>query len=108
MEKYNYRYKNGDLKLKIFIEKCFNKNINKETFQGVFLSNMQKKDVEEYILPNGVWAGYLENGNLEFEVDFNILKPKGFWSEERAKSIDFDYSVCEIRKYDNNQKSINK
>lgn len=109
IEKYNYFYKSGNLKLKIFIEKCFNDNINDMiSFPGVLLYNIQKREGEEYILPYGVWEGYLENGNLEFEIDFNILKPKSFWSKERAKTIDFDYSACEIRKYDDNQKLVSR
>ena len=109
IEKYNYFYKSGNLKLKIFIEKCFNDNINDMiSFPGVLLYNIQKREGDEYILPYGVWEGYLENGNLEFEIDFNILKPKSFWSKERAKTIDFDYSACEIRKYDDNQKLVSR
>ena len=109
IEKYTYSYKSGNLKLKIFIEKCFNENHNtKVSFPGILLYNIQKREGHEYFLPFGVWSGYLENGNLEFEVDFNILKPKSFWSSERAKTIDFDYSACEIRKYDDKQKLVSR
>ena len=109
IEKYTYSYKSGNLKLKIFIEKCFNENHNtKVSFPGILLYNIQKREGHEYFLPFGVWSGYLENGNLEFEVHFNILKPKSFWSSERAKTIDFDYSACEIRKYDDKQKLVSR
>ena len=108
-EKYNYYYKNGNLKLKIIVEKHFNEiPSEKLSFPGVLLYNIQKKEGEQFILPYGIWKGYLENGKLEFEVDFNVLKPKSFWSKERDQTIVFDYTACEVRKYGDNERLVSR
>jgi len=109
IEEYSYYYKSGNLKLKIFIENCINEySDGKINFPGLLLTSLQKHESGEYILPFGIWNGYREDGGLEFQVDFNIVKPNSFFSEERAKTIDFDYCACEVRKYDDRSKILSR
>ena len=91
---YNFYNKNGTLKAEIFLTEKYHDDSNEKLkVPAILLYDVQKLNNGINFLPFGKWSSYTENGDLDYEIDFEILKPKG-------SNIEFDCFACEIKKYE--------